>query len=49
MFIEFCDGGALDSIIIDLEKGLTESQIAYVARQILIALDHLHRCRVIHR
>ena len=27
MFIEYCDGGALDSIIVDLEKGLTEKQV----------------------
>ena len=33
MFIEYCDGGALDSIIVDLSKGLTERQIAYVCRQ----------------
>ena len=33
MLIEYCDGGALDSIIVDLEKGLTEKQIAYVCRE----------------
>jgi hypothetical protein len=33
MMIEYCDGGALDSIIVDLEKGLTEKQIAYVCRE----------------
>ena len=49
MFIEYCDGGALDSIIIDLEKGLTEKQIAYVTRQMCLGLSYLHRNRVIHR
>ncbi len=49
MFIEYCDGGALDSIIVDLEKGLTESQIAYVSHYMCRGLMHLHRCAVIHR
>jgi STE20-like kinase len=49
MFLEFCDGGALDSIIVDLEKGLTEAQIAYVTRHICVGLAHLHRCSIIHR
>ena len=49
MFIEYCDGGALDSIIIDLEKGLTEKQIAYVTREMCLGLSYLHRNRVIHR
>lgn len=49
MFIEYCDGGALDSIIVDLGKGLTEKQIAYVARQMMDGLLYLHRNRVIHR
>ena len=49
MFIEFCDGGALDSIIIDLEKGLTEKQIAYVCHQMCLGLEYLHRNCIIHR
>eukprot|EP00092_Neocalanus_flemingeri_P056366 GFUD01066806.1.p1 GENE.GFUD01066806.1~~GFUD01066806.1.p1 ORF type:complete len:1751 (+),score=481.79 GFUD01066806.1:294-5546(+) len=49
MFIEYCDGGALDSIIVDLEKGLTEKQIAYVTREMCLGLSYLHRNRVIHR
>ena len=49
MFIEYCDGGALDSIIVDLGKGLTEKQIAYVTRQMCDGLLYLHRNRVIHR
>ncbi len=27
MLIEFCEGGALDDVILDLEKPLTEPQI----------------------
>lgn len=49
MMLEYCDGGALDSIIMDLEKGLTEKQIAYVCREICEALLYLHNNRVIHR
>lgn len=49
MFLEFCDGGALDSIIVDLEKGLNEKQIAYVCKQMLLGLGHLHQQAIIHR
>lgn len=49
MLIEFCDGGALDSIIVDLAKGLTEKQIAYVTHGMCQGLEHLHRNAIIHR
>ncbi|XP_059084323.1 serine/threonine-protein kinase 10-like isoform X3 [Tigriopus californicus] len=49
MLIEFCDGGALDSIIVDLAKGLTEKQIAYVTHGMCLGLEHLHRNAIIHR
>ena len=49
MFIEFCGGGALDSIMVDLEKGLTEEQIRYVCHEMCVGLDFLHRHHVIHR
>ena len=49
MFMEFCDGGALDSIIVDLAKGLTEKQIAYVCRQMVDGLIFLHKNGIIHR
>ena len=49
IFIEFCDGGALDSIIIELEKGLTEKQIAFVCRGMTQGLVHLHKQGIIHR
>ncbi|XP_025095724.1 LOW QUALITY PROTEIN: serine/threonine-protein kinase 10-like [Pomacea canaliculata] len=49
MFLEFCGGGALDSIMVDLEKPLTEDQIRYVCHEMCVALDFLHRHHVIHR
>ena len=49
IFIEFCDGGALDSVIVELEKGLTEKQIAYVCHGMCLGLVHLHKQGIIHR
>ncbi|XP_024085041.1 serine/threonine-protein kinase 10 isoform X2 [Cimex lectularius] len=49
MLIEYCDGGALDSIMVELEKPLTEPQIAYVCQQMCQGLSFLHHNKVIHR
>lgn len=49
MLIEFCEGGAVDSIMIDLEKPLTESQIRYLCHEICEGLRFLHSKKVIHR
>ncbi|CAD7012390.1 unnamed protein product [Ceratitis capitata] len=49
MLIEYCDGGALDSIMVELEKPLTEPQIAYVCRHMTEGLNFLHKNKVIHR
>ncbi|XP_076437179.1 serine/threonine-protein kinase 10-like [Babylonia areolata] len=49
MFLEFCGGGALDSIMVDLEQHMTEAQICYVCHEMCVALDFLHNHRVIHR
>ncbi|KAK3094397.1 hypothetical protein FSP39_001244 [Pinctada imbricata] len=49
MYIEFCEGGALDSIMVDLEKSLSEKQIRYVAHEMCLGLDFLHKNKVIHR
>lgn len=49
MFIEFCGGGALDSIMVDLEKPLTEPQIQYVCHEMCVALNFLHKHHIIHR
>lgn len=49
MLIEYCDGGALDSIMVELEKPLTELQIAYVCKHMVTGLHHLHKNKIIHR
>jgi STE20-like kinase len=49
MLIEYCDGGALDSIMVELEKPLTEPQIAFVCQQMCQGLGFLHQSKVIHR
>uniref|UniRef100_H2Y582 Protein kinase domain-containing protein n=1 Tax=Ciona savignyi TaxID=51511 RepID=H2Y582_CIOSA len=49
VLIEFCDGGALDSIMIELERGLEEPQIQVVCRETCIALQYLHQNKIIHR
>lgn len=49
MLIEFCEAGAVDSIMIDLEKPLLESQIAFLCREMLAGLSYLHKAKVIHR
>ncbi|XP_032116241.1 serine/threonine-protein kinase 10 isoform X2 [Sapajus apella] len=47
--IEFCPGGAVDAIMLELDRGLTEPQIQVVCRQMLEALNFLHSKRIIHR
>ncbi|XP_040604362.1 serine/threonine-protein kinase 10 [Mesocricetus auratus] len=49
IMIEFCPGGAVDAIMLELDRGLTEPQIQVVCRQMLEALDFLHGKRIIHR
>uniref|UniRef100_A0A1L8DKB6 Putative serine/threonine protein kinase n=1 Tax=Nyssomyia neivai TaxID=330878 RepID=A0A1L8DKB6_9DIPT len=49
MLIEYCDGGALDSIMVELEKPLTEPQIAYVCKHMTEGLNFLHKSKIIHR
>uniref|UniRef100_A0A6B2EJ04 Putative ste20-like serine/threonine-protein kinase n=1 Tax=Phlebotomus kandelakii TaxID=1109342 RepID=A0A6B2EJ04_9DIPT len=49
MLIEYCDGGALDSIMVELEKPLTEPQIAYVCKHMMEGLNFLHKNKIIHR
>ncbi|XP_041371147.1 STE20-like serine/threonine-protein kinase isoform X2 [Gigantopelta aegis] len=49
MFIEFCEAGAIDSIMVDLEKPLTEDQIRYVAHEMCEGLDFIHKNKIIHR
>ncbi|CAD5119689.1 DgyrCDS8282 [Dimorphilus gyrociliatus] len=49
MYIEFCEGGAVDRIMVDLEKPLSEPQIKYVTKEVCKALGFLHDKFVIHR
>ena len=49
MLIGYCDGGALDSIMVDLDKPLTEPQIAYVCQNMVRGLEYLHGMHIIHR
>ncbi|KAK2828114.1 hypothetical protein Q5P01_019148 [Channa striata] len=49
IMIEFCPGGAVDAIMLDLDRGLTEPQIKVVCRQMLEALNYLHGMKIIHR
>nr|XP_051699570.1 serine/threonine-protein kinase 10 isoform X1 [Oryctolagus cuniculus] len=49
IMIEFCPGGAVDAIMLELDRGLTEPQIRVVCRQMLEALHFLHSKRIIHR
>ena len=49
MFIEYCGAGAVDSIMVDLEKPLNEEQIKFICREMLEGLDFIHKHRVIHR
>uniref|UniRef100_A0A672JBR5 non-specific serine/threonine protein kinase n=1 Tax=Salarias fasciatus TaxID=181472 RepID=A0A672JBR5_SALFA len=49
ILIEFCAGGAVDAIMLELERPLTEPQIRVVCKQTLEALIYLHESKVIHR
>ncbi|XP_064465697.1 STE20-like serine/threonine-protein kinase [Ornithodoros turicata] len=49
MLIEFCEGGAVDTIMLDLEKPLTETQVRFVCHELCEGLRFLHSRKVIHR
>ncbi|XP_046885704.1 STE20-like serine/threonine-protein kinase isoform X3 [Hypomesus transpacificus] len=49
ILIEFCAGGAVDAVMLELERSLTEPQIRVVCKQTLEALAYLHENKVIHR
>ena len=49
MFIEFCGGGAVDDVMLRLERPLTEGQIKCVCRSVCEGLEFLHRSLIIHR
>mmetsp|Transcript_20452 Transcript_20452/g.53218 ORF Transcript_20452/g.53218 Transcript_20452/m.53218 type:complete len:855 (-) Transcript_20452:1536-4100(-) len=47
--LELCEGGALDDVLIELERGFTEPQIRMAGQQMLEGLAYLHDMLVIHR
>jgi serine/threonine protein kinase len=49
VLLELCEGGALDDVLIELEQGLAENQIACIGHQTTGALEYLHNNMVIHR
>ena len=49
MALEYCNGGALDSLMITLDKNLNEKAIKYTSKEILSGLIFLHGHGVIHR
>ncbi|KAF3687136.1 Serine/threonine-protein kinase 10 [Channa argus] len=49
ILIEFCAGGAVDAVMLELERALTEPQIRVVCKQTLQALVYLHDSKIIHR
>ncbi|XP_067422679.1 serine/threonine-protein kinase 10 [Emydura macquarii macquarii] len=49
IMIEFCPGGAVDAIMLELDRGLTEPQIQVICCQMLEALVYLHSKKIIHR
>ncbi|OCT71650.1 hypothetical protein XELAEV_18034629mg [Xenopus laevis] len=49
ILIEFCAGGAVDAVMLELERPLTEPQIRVVCKQTLEALIYLHESKIIHR
>uniref|UniRef100_A0A8D3AD73 non-specific serine/threonine protein kinase n=1 Tax=Scophthalmus maximus TaxID=52904 RepID=A0A8D3AD73_SCOMX len=49
ILIEFCAGGAVDAVMLELERPLTEPQIKVVCKQTLQALVYLHDNKIIHR
>ncbi|KAG9351313.1 hypothetical protein JZ751_022559 [Albula glossodonta] len=49
IMIEFCPGGAVDAVMLELDRGLLEPQIQVICRQMLEALVYLHSMKIIHR
>ncbi|KAM4676123.1 LOW QUALITY PROTEIN: serine/threonine-protein kinase 10 [Discoglossus pictus] len=49
IMIEFCQGGAVDAVMLELERGLTEPQIQAICKQMLEAMKYLHSIKIIHR
>ncbi|KAL4659733.1 serine/threonine-protein kinase 10 [Arapaima gigas] len=49
IMIEFCPGGAVDAIMLELDRPLLEPQIQVICWQTLEAMAYLHSKKIIHR
>ena len=48
--MEFCGGGSVTDLIKSIKgQSLKEDWIAYISREILRGLEHLHRKKIMHR
>ncbi|VDO07235.1 unnamed protein product [Rodentolepis nana] len=49
MYLEYCGGGAVDDIMRNLDKPLTEPQIKFISREVISGLTFLHQHLIVHR
>ncbi|GIY05629.1 hypothetical protein CEXT_140711 [Caerostris extrusa] len=49
ILIEFCEGGAMDTVMVDLEKPLNEPQIRYLCHEVCEGLHFYMNTKIIHR
>ena len=49
IYLEYCIGGAVDAIMHELERPLTERQISCVSWQVCTALEYIHTRGIMHR
>ena len=49
LYLEYCVGGSVDGIMHELERSLSEAEIACICCQICAALEFIHSCCVVHR
>ena len=47
--MEYCGAGSVTDLVKAGKSGLKEEWIAYICREILRGLSHLHQQKVIHR
>lgn len=49
LILDLCEGGAIDDIYLDRDRGLEENEIQCIGKQVGGALDYAHSCGVFHR
>jgi len=50
LVMEYCGAGSVTDLVKSIKgQGLKEDWIAYISREVLRGLTHLHTCKVIHR